>query len=109
MGIRSFFADLFSGSLVGSGASSGMDVNPVTGLPMTGGAVDVAGNPYGTDLRHHDDAASSSGGIADHHRHAGSPIDNDWSSSSWSGVSISWPDHFSSSSTGGGYDPSRGS
>ena len=95
MSIRSFFTDLFG---------AGHSVNPATGLPMTGGAVDVAGNPYGTELRHHHhDAAGTSGGSVDLHHHVGGTTTNDWSSPSW-------PDHSSSTSpsSGGGYDPMRG-
>lgn len=101
MGMRSFFNRLFG---------AGPSVNPATGLPMMGGAVDVGGNPYGTDLRREDNMATMSGGAIDHHHdYAGSPTSNDWSSSSWSGVSSSWPDHSSSTSSSfGGYDPSRG-
>ena len=100
MSIRSFFTDLFG---------TGPSINPASGLPMMASTIDVARNPYGTDLHRHDDAPSSPSSAADHHHdhhHAGSPIDNDWSSSSWSGASSSWPDH--SSTSGGGYDPSRG-
>ena len=113
MSVRSFITDLFdrwSGHATTDwGASPG--VNPATGLPMMGGSVDVAGNPYGTDRHRFDEPYGTGTGSAgfDHHRHAGSPTSTDWSSSSWSGVSSSWPDHSSSASSfGGGYDPSRG-
>lgn len=119
MSVRSFFTDLFSAW--GAGASSdpdpGPSVNPATGLPMVGRAVDVAGNPFGVNL-HRDDhqtgVSSSLSGIDDHHHSsshdhwsgsAGS-IGTGWDSSSTSGTSSPWPDHTSSS--GGGYDPSRG-
>ncbi|WP_339348668.1 hypothetical protein [uncultured Sphingomonas sp.] len=63
-------------------------INPATGLPMTGSGtsgLDVAGNPFGTDLhRWHDDQAS--GAFHD----SSSPAD--------------W--HHTSAA--GGYDPSRG-
>lgn len=113
MGIRSFLSGLFG---------SGPSINPATGLPMLG-AVNTEGNPYGTDLHRHDDPIGMSAGASgigdDHHHHdglddhwssPGSPTGNDWSSSSWPGVSSPWPDHSSgaSSSIGGGYDPSRG-
>ena len=95
MSVRSFFTDLF-----GAGGS----VNPTTGLPMPGGAVDIAGNPYGADLSRHHDAAGASSGPIDLHHHV-STTTNDWSSPSW-------PDHSSLSSIfpspGGGYDPTRG-
>ena len=95
MSIRSFFTDLFEAR---------SSVNPATGLPMTGGAVDVAGNPYGNDLRHHHDAAGTSSGLVDFH-HVGGTTTNDSSSPSW-------PDHSFPSTTpwtpGGGYDPTRG-
>ncbi|HEX8555523.1 MAG TPA: hypothetical protein VF695_12510 [Sphingomonas sp.] len=108
MGLRSFFADLFSRLT----PSSGPEVNPATGLPMLDGGVDVQGSPYGTDAHRHDDpsgAGTGAGAGTLNHDHPGSPTSNDWSSSSWSGVSTSWPDHSSSSSSfGGGYDPLRG-
>lgn len=107
MSIRSFFAHMVDHLYASRSHDAGPSVNPATGLPMLGGSVDIGGNPYGTDLRRHDDAPSPSGGFADDQPHAGSPIDNDWSGSSWSGASSSWPDHSSSASTGG-YDPSRG-
>lgn len=44
--------------------------NPATGLPMTGGGVDIAGNPYGTDLSHDDWLDSS------HHSHDSSMWDD---------------------------------
>lgn len=61
MGLFSWFNHLFSGS----GSNAGSDtqncvpgVNPATGLPMTdcSNTLDVAGNPYGVDLQHHDAA-----------------------------------------------------
>ncbi|PAX06380.1 hypothetical protein [Sphingomonas lenta] len=114
MSICSFLADLFD--RWGAHGSVDVDpspgVNPATGLPMMDGAVDVAGNPFGTSRQRHDDpygAGTGSAGL-DHHHHSGSSINNDWSSSSWSGVSNSWPDYSSSSSSSpsDGYDPSRG-
>ena len=52
-----------------------MEINPATGLPMTAGigSMDVAGNPYGIDLRHHEDLHDYG-----HHGSAGSMFD-DWS------------------------------
>lgn len=119
MSIRNFLADLFSRSHAASdaGLGPGMSVNPATGLPMLNGAIDVAGNPYGT-RRHeteNDAVSPDCGGLShlhDDHRsvggfdHHSSSTSTDWSSSSWSGTSSAWPDHSSSSS--GGYDPSRG-
>lgn len=66
----------------------GCAINPATGLPMVGGCggVDVAGNPWGTDL-HHDDAWSSP---------EISGLDDDWSSPS------GWDDPFASSWDSGG-------
>lgn len=107
MSIRSFFVDMLDHLRAGRPRDTGPSVNPATGLPMLGGSVDVGGSPYGADLHRHDDVVTSSGEFADHRPHSGSPADNDWSSSSWSGVSSSWPDHSSSGSTSG-YDPSRG-
>ena len=108
MSMRSFFADLFSQW----GSNAGPSVNPATGVPMLNGSIDVHGSPYGVDAHRHDDPPGSGASSIshDHYNHSGSPTSNDWSSSSWSGVSSSWPDHSSSSSSsfGGGYDPSRG-
>lgn len=118
MSIRNFFADLFSRSRTGpdAGLNPGMSVNPATGLPMLDGAIDVAGNPYGTRRREtEDDAGSTSCSGSNHHHddhrpvggfdHHSSSTSTDWSSSSWSGTSSAWPDH--STSTSGGYDSSR--
>ena len=114
MSIRSILADLFSNWRAPGRPT--MDINSATGLPMLDGAIDVAGNPYGT-RRHvtEDDAGSpscsGSSHLHDDHRpfdgldHHTSGTSTDWSSSSWSGTSSAWPDHSSSS---GGYDPSRG-
>lgn len=104
MGVRSFLSDLVNHWGANASSERGLSVNPATGLPMLGGGIDMAGNPYGTDLRQHDDAGSPSSSGVDH-QPLGSPISNDWSSSSWSGASTSWPDHSSSIS---GYDSSRG-
>ena len=115
MSIRNFLADLFSRSH--PALNPGMSVNPATGLPMLDGAIDVAGNPYGT-RRHEteDDGGSPGCGGSSHHHddhrpiggfdHHSSGTSTDWSGTSWSGTSSGWPDHSSSSS--GGYDPSRG-
>lgn len=57
-----------------------VEINPATGLPMTGGigSVDVGGNPYGTDLhRSHDDHAWSA--YDDHAHHSTHDHWNDWS------------------------------
>lgn len=40
-------------------------VNPATGLPMMGCAMDVEGNPYGTDLHHDDPFDSLGSGLGD--------------------------------------------
>lgn len=50
--------------------ATGCEINPATGLPMVGGCggIDVAGNPYGTDL-HHDAGQTGS-------------TETDWGSSS---------------------------
>ena len=58
-----------------------VEINPATGLPMTGGigGVDVGGNPYGTDLhRSHDDHVWSA--YDDHAHHRTHDRWNDWSS-----------------------------
>lgn len=71
-------------------------INPATGLPMVGGtgSVDVAGNPFGSDLSHHHDDSwtrydrwNASGSSFDHSTH--------------------WHDNWSSSTTGGWNDPWR--
>lgn len=119
MSIRNFLADLFSRShaVSDAGLGPGMSVNPATGLPMLDGAIDVAGNPYGTRRHETEDDAgfTSCSGSSYHHDdyrpvggfdHDTSSTSTDWSSSSWSGTSSAWPDHSSSSS--GGHDPSCG-
>ena len=119
MSICNFLADLFSRSHAGSdaGQGPGMSVNPTTGLPMLDGAIDVAGNPYGTK-RHEPEgdagppSCSGSNHHHDDHRSIGG-FDHDTSSPSTDCRSSprpptpsAWPDHSISSS--GGYDPSRG-
>ena len=66
-------------------------INPSTGLPMTGG-VDVAGNPFGTDLSNH-------GHDSWHHypHRSGSTYDNH---------RTTWHDPFPTG-MGGGHDPWR--
>lgn len=51
MSIFSGFFSLFSNGSTEK-TSFGTEINPANGLPMTDGigSVDVAGNPYGTDL-----------------------------------------------------------
>lgn len=63
-------------------------INPATGLPMVGGCgnVDVAGNPYGTDLSHHDTGFS---GNADWSSISDASA---WDSSSWDSGSSIWND-----------------
>lgn len=48
--------DDFFGAGMGHDSCHVSEINPATGLPMTGdfGSVDVAGNPYGMDLDDHD-------------------------------------------------------
>ena len=68
-----------------------VDINPATGLPMTGGigGVDVGGNPYGTDLhRPHEDHVWSA--HDDHAHHSTHDHWNDWSSPA--GGQSSWRD-----------------
>lgn len=36
------------------------DINPSTGLPMSGGGIDVSGTPYGSSSDSFDDGASES-------------------------------------------------
>ncbi len=38
------------------------DINPTTGLPMSGGGLDVSGTPYGCSSDNFDDGASESSG-----------------------------------------------
>jgi hypothetical protein len=37
------------------------DINPTTGLPMSGGGIDTGGTPYGSSLDDFDDETSESG------------------------------------------------
>jgi len=37
------------------------DINPTTGLPMSGGGIDAGGTPYGSSSNGFDDGASESG------------------------------------------------
>ncbi len=50
-----------------------VEINPATGLPMTGG-VDIHGNPFGTNINSHDNW--SSGINDDRYRSSGSGFDN---------------------------------
>jgi hypothetical protein len=88
--ITSFFDDWHT-SIAGSAAGDTPTINPATGLPMTGG-VDVAGNPFGTDL-------SSYGHDSWHHdpHRAGSSFDDHYS-----GGHDPFP-----TGVGGGHDPWR--
>lgn len=38
------------------------DINPTTGLPMSGGGIDAGGTPYGSSSNGFDDGASESSG-----------------------------------------------
>jgi hypothetical protein len=58
----SAFDDDLSSSLHDNFYNTDLDINPATGLPMTGG-VDVMGNPYGTDI--HDSLFSGSDTFSD--------------------------------------------
>lgn len=63
---------------------SGPSVNPASGLPMMDSMIDVAGNPYGTDL--HDtfgDDGFSSGSIGSDDSFMNSGFDDDFSSTSF--------------------------
>lgn len=56
MGIRHWFSDVFGFDLFDQGWSSGYEepsFNPANGLPMVG-AVDIEGNPFGTDFHSFD-------------------------------------------------------
>lgn len=80
--------DWLTGLFTGPGASEApppiepVEINPATGLPMTGGigSVDVGGNPYGIDLHRHEDYA----------HHLTHDHWNDWSSPA--GGHDSWRD-----------------
>lgn len=52
MGLFNFLFGAASSTSSAVSNSKTIDINPATGLPMTSGigSVDVAGNPYGTDL-----------------------------------------------------------
>ena len=82
-----------------------MEINPATGLPMTTGigSVDVAGNPYGIDLRRHEDLHDYG-----HHGSAGSMFD-DWhhheTGSTGHSAGSSFDDWSHGSSIGSGNDP----
>lgn len=39
------------------------DFNPTTGLPMSGGGIDVGGTPYGSNSSDNEDCESSGGGF----------------------------------------------
>lgn len=99
MGIFSFFSNWFGSSSgdssnISTESFSSTEINPATGLPMvTSGGVDVAGNPYGTDLS---DSMSSSSSI----------FDGDMISSSTSSVDDSWS---TSSSLDDSWSPSSNS
>lgn len=82
MGILSYLSDLFD--------RLDASVNPATGLPMLNRSVDVAGNPYGTDLRRRD-AASAEAGSSDDHL-TGSSFD-DWVMSPRHEHFHPWRDH----------------
>jgi hypothetical protein len=103
-GLFSFFYNLFStshshnsdvestdihGTNFGQMFEDSPGINPATGLPMiSSGGVDVAGNPYGTDLSN-DQFSSSSIDYCD----SGSTYsshDDCWNSSSSSGFSDDW-------------------
>lgn len=100
--VRSFFDD-WDWSASSSSADQPPGVNPATGLPMMG-AIDVGGNPFGTDLSsHHQDdwhhTTHDTGSKFDDHHH-----------SSWNDHHSTWNDHHSwhdTSSFGGSHDPSR--
>ena len=88
--ITSFFDDWHTFT-VGSAVGDTPTINPTTGLPMTGG-VDVAGNPFGTDLASHGH---------DHWQH-----DPHRSGSAFNDHHTTWHDPFPTS-MGGGHDPWR--
>ena len=98
MGWFDRFAQLFNGW---QATDSGPDlheppaINPATGLPMVSGmgSVDVAGNPFGTDLHRH-------------HRDDGSRHDR-WDTGSSFDSDTRWHDPWISGGMGGGHDPWR--
>jgi len=75
-----FLSDSETGIEHDFGTSSGCSINPASGLPMIGddcAGIDVAGNPYGTDLQ--DSCTDSSSSSSD-----------DWSSFSDGFGSSDW-------------------
>jgi hypothetical protein len=99
MGLFDRFAQLFGDwhwSESGPDLHEPPAINPATGLLMMDGqgSVDVAGNPFGTDLhRHHRDD--------DWSRH------NRWDTGSSFDSGTRWQDPCSSAGSGGGHDPWR--
>jgi len=105
--IRNWFAELqsssdaltdhsdYSNSLGDPQELETTEINPATGLPMIGGigAVDVAGNPFGSDLRDSadpfdDDGLSSSSRYHDDSitQDDGSAFDSGTTDSSWNSL-----------------------
>ncbi len=80
MGLLDRFASLFD-EQHWSGINGVAAINPATGLPMAGG-VDIAGDPYGTDLSRHHEGSS----LFEH---------------------ANWHDNWSSDAMEGGHDPWR--
>lgn len=87
---RALFSDTDDMALEVNESDDCPSFNPASGLPMIGCAVDIEGNPYGTDLH-------NSGSDA----HNFSSLDEDFSSgySSFNDYDDSFTDSFSDSST----------
>lgn len=93
MGLLNRIVSFFDDRHLSPGGSAIDDpaINPATGLPLTGG-INVAGNPFGTDLSSH---------RQDHGQH-----DPQCSGSSFDDHRTGWHDTFSLG-MGGGHDPRR--
>lgn len=87
LGIYDSDSESYSSDSHWTNTTDDTQINPATGLPMIGG-VDVAGNPFGTDLS--DYHTSSSGFNDDWSSSTTSSFDDDWSSSSTSGFDDDW-------------------
>lgn len=89
MGLWNAICGWFGNDNHTSSSATGCEINPATALPMVGGCagVDVAGNPYGTDL-HHDAGQTDSIGADWGSSSAASFSDT----SSWDSGSSTWND-----------------
>lgn len=89
----SWLTRLFGGTSTNEFTSSTLfeencpSINPANGLPMVNCAIDIEGNPYGTDLSSDDayinDSMSSSINSNDDWLNDSFSNDDNWSSNSW--------------------------